>query len=164
MVPNHPAASIRTSRRSRFLSVLRSGVRIGLTLGTLGAVAFALTRLARPRPATASGWSATAPTWPPLRPWLPSEGRPAAATTALRPDPDAPRATLAESPRPTEESTIVWVEATGGVCPVSHPVKAKLTSKIFHLPGMGNYERTNPDRCYPDAGSAEADGLRQAKR
>jgi hypothetical protein len=43
-------------------------------------------------------------------------------------------------------------------------VKAKLASKIFHLPGMANYERTNPDRCYLDPGAAEADGLRPAKR
>ncbi len=50
------------------------------------------------------------------------------------------------------------------MCPNSHPVKAKLTSKIFHLPGMLNYERTNPDRCYADEGKATADGLRPAKR
>jgi hypothetical protein len=43
-------------------------------------------------------------------------------------------------------------------------VKAKLASKIFHLPGMLNYDRTRPDRCYRDAGAAEADGLRPAKR
>jgi micrococcal nuclease len=57
-----------------------------------------------------------------------------------------------------------WVEPKGSVCPTSHPVKAKLSSKIFHLPGMLNYERTNPDRCYADAKKAEADGLRPAKR
>jgi hypothetical protein len=51
-----------------------------------------------------------------------------------------------------------------GSCPASHPVKAKLASKVFHLPGMANYERTKADRCYVDAGAAEADGLRQAKR
>jgi hypothetical protein len=57
-----------------------------------------------------------------------------------------------------------WVEPSGGVCPTGHPVKAKLASKIFHLPGMLNYERTNPDRCYRDPATAEADGLRPAKR
>lgn len=57
-----------------------------------------------------------------------------------------------------------WVEPSGDVCPTSHPVKAKLTSKIFHLPGMLNYERTRPDRCYRDADAAEGDGLRAAKR
>ena len=57
-----------------------------------------------------------------------------------------------------------WVEPTGDVCPTSHPVKGKLSSKIFHLPGMLNYDRTKPDRCYADAKQAEADGLRAAKR
>jgi hypothetical protein len=47
---------------------------------------------------------------------------------------------------------------------LSHPVKAKLSSGIYHLPGGQNYERTKPDRCYVDAAAAEADGLRAAKR
>jgi hypothetical protein len=58
-----------------------------------------------------------------------------------------------------------WVEpAADGTCPGSHPVKAKLSSKIFHVPGGLNYPRTRPDRCYIDAAAAEADGLRPAKR
>lgn len=57
-----------------------------------------------------------------------------------------------------------WVDPDGKVCPASHPVKAKLASKIFHVPGGFNYERTVPDRCYRDSGAAEADGLRQSKR
>ncbi len=58
----------------------------------------------------------------------------------------------------------LWVEPEGGICPTSHPVKAKLSSQIFHLPGMTAYDRTTPDRCYRDAAAAESDGLRQAKR
>ena len=54
--------------------------------------------------------------------------------------------------------------ASDGVCPQSHPVKAKLSSKIFHLPGSRNYSRTQADRCYPDEASAQADGLRPALR
>ena len=57
-----------------------------------------------------------------------------------------------------------WVEPTDGACPASHPVKAKMSSKIFHVPGGLSYERTVPDRCYPDAAAAEADGLRPSKR
>ena len=57
-----------------------------------------------------------------------------------------------------------WVEPKGTSCPATHPVKAKLASGIYHLPGMAAYERTRPDRCYPDAGAAEADGLTRAKR
>ena len=54
--------------------------------------------------------------------------------------------------------------AGDGGCPVSHPVKAKLSSGIFHVPGGQNYERTKPDRCYLDAAAAEADGLRKSLR
>jgi len=58
-----------------------------------------------------------------------------------------------------------WVDpAADGTCPGTHPVKAKLASKIFHVPGGFNYPRTRPDRCYIDAAAAEADGLRPAKR
>ena len=57
-----------------------------------------------------------------------------------------------------------WVDAVDGQPPATHPVKAKMSSGIYHLPGMLAYTRTNPDRCYRDAASAEADGLRPAKR
>lgn len=56
-----------------------------------------------------------------------------------------------------------WVDPNDGVCPTSHPVKAKLTSKIFHIRGGMNYERAVPERCYRDPAAAEADGLRQSK-
>ena len=58
-----------------------------------------------------------------------------------------------------------WVDPpAGGTCPASHPVKAKLTSGIFHVPGGANYDRTTPDRCYSSPEAAVADGLRAAKR
>jgi len=57
-----------------------------------------------------------------------------------------------------------WVEPVGGVCPVSHPVKASLNSGIFHVVGGLFYDRSTPDRCYRTAAMAKADGLRQAKR
>lgn len=58
-----------------------------------------------------------------------------------------------------------WLEpGEDGACPSSHPVKAKMSSGIYHLPGMLAYERTVADRCYPDEAAAEADGLRKAKR
>jgi len=56
-----------------------------------------------------------------------------------------------------------WVEPDGRVCPVSHPVKAKLSSGRFHLPGMAVYDRTIPDRCYATAEAAELDGLQRSK-
>ena len=57
-----------------------------------------------------------------------------------------------------------WIEPNDGACPISHPVKAKLTSGIFHVPGGANYTRTQPDRCYATPEAAETDGLRPAKR
>lgn len=57
-----------------------------------------------------------------------------------------------------------FVEPQGGVCPTTHPVKAKVASKLFHLPGMFAYDRTRPDRCYVDASAAEADGFVRARR
>lgn len=58
-----------------------------------------------------------------------------------------------------------WVEPNGdGSCPPSHPVKAKLESGIFHVPGGRHYDRVTPDRCYRDAAAAEADDLRQSKQ
>ncbi|HEX5586419.1 MAG TPA: hypothetical protein VFZ17_03875 [Acidimicrobiia bacterium] len=68
-------------------------------------------------------------------------------------------------PVPREASTEAtsWIEPDAGTCPASHPVKAKLSSGIFHVPGGANYERTLADRCYSTAEAAEADGLRAAK-
>jgi hypothetical protein len=57
-----------------------------------------------------------------------------------------------------------WVEPGPDGCPESHPVKAKVTSMIYHLPGMLAYSRTRPDRCYADPEAAEADGFVRAKR
>jgi hypothetical protein len=57
-----------------------------------------------------------------------------------------------------------WVEPDGKVCPPTHPVKAKMSSRLYHLPGMLAYDRTVPDRCYVDPAAAEADGFTRAKR
>jgi len=57
-----------------------------------------------------------------------------------------------------------WVAPEGKACPPTHPVKAKLASRLYHLPGMLAYERTVPDRCYVDPAAAEADGFTRAKR
>lgn len=61
-------------------------------------------------------------------------------------------------------ATSPWVETTNGSCPDSHPVKAKMSSGIYHEPGSAMYERTQADRCYLDASAAKADGLRPSKR
>ncbi len=51
-----------------------------------------------------------------------------------------------------------------GTCPAGFPVKAKLASGIYHVPGATNYDRTKADRCYSSVGAAELDGLRPPKR
>jgi hypothetical protein len=59
---------------------------------------------------------------------------------------------------------LTWQEPRDdGACPLTHPVKGKLTSGIYHTPGCVNYERTLPDRCYVDEDAASRDGLRRAK-
>jgi hypothetical protein len=142
--------------------VIRRLFRIGLLLGLVGGVAFALTkRLANQ---TADAPAARTP-----KPWPRLESDPTVAAPPIArpiPDPAAPAAGAATKTATKAPPKVAkrWVEPTAGACPTSHPVKAKVSSKIFHLPGMTNYERTNPDRCYADSADAESDGLRAAKR
>lgn len=104
------------------------------------AVAKVLQRRDTPTPAPA-----TPPSWPPMEGTLP-------VTEA-----DVPAA-------PPEPLLPPWTEPVDGACPPTHPVKVKLSSKLYHLPGMLVYERTHPDRCYLTPEAAEADGFTRAKR
>ena len=83
-----------------------------------------------------------------------------------RPTPASPAASAdVPPPAPAPVDGAAFVEpGADGACPLTHPVKAKLASGIYHVPGGGNYDRTKPDRCYSSADAAEADGLRPAKR
>ena len=172
--------------------VLRRLLRLVFRAGLVGGAVAAVAKVAGNRRSSAPGAPASGPlpreAWPPLQP---DKGdRVAAGTTDLAPDPEAPSSapppteevplapapevsepTQAPAPAPTDagpdpiaESDVAWVEPDGDVCPTTHPVKAKLASKIFHVPGGLSYARTRPDRCYRDVSSAEADGLRPAKR
>lgn len=77
----------------------------------------------------------------------------------------SPYETRADAPATAARpSATAWVEPVDGSCPASHPIKAKLSSGLFHLPGMLAYERTKPDRCYGSEDAAAADGLTRAKR
>ena len=94
----------------------------------------------------------------------------AVALRKRRPGPDAdgsgygPLATEDWPPVPTRAvADRTWVEPEGRTCPATHPIKAKLSSGRFHLPGMAVYDRTHPDRCYATAEAAELDGLQRAK-
>ena len=125
----------------------RLGLKLGILAGLAAVVAKAMASRRQPEPVGATVAPLRREDWPPLRPDpVPAERAP---STRLQPDP---------------EVAVAFVEPTGEVCPTTHPVKAKLASKIFHVPGGQMYDRTKPDRCYQDAAAAEADGLRQAKR
>ena len=67
-------------------------------------------------------------------------------------------------PQPSATRVEPWVAPVGDACPASHPVKAKLASRIFPVPGGASYDRTIPDRCYADEAAAVAEGFRAAKR
>jgi large subunit ribosomal protein L17 len=57
-----------------------------------------------------------------------------------------------------------WVAAGEGFEPPDgFPVKVKVSSGIFHVPGGRFYDRTNADRFYATADEAEADGYRRSK-
>jgi hypothetical protein len=77
-----------------------------------------------------------------------------AVLAARRRRPDPPVEAVAPPPPPP------WVtEATPG-----YGIKVKLSSGIYHLPGMFAYERTQADRWYASADDAVTDGFRVAKR
>jgi hypothetical protein len=64
----------------------------------------------------------------------------------------------------SERAEPAWLPGNeDGSAPASHPVKVKESSGIFHVPGGRFYDRTKPDRCYPTAAAAEADGYRRSK-
>ena len=122
---------------------MRKGVKRALGLGVLAGAAYAAWRaFDKSRPESTLTWQPRPFPYPP---------EPVEA-------PDAAPATEADANAPA------WVDADDGECPVSHPVKAKLASGIFHEIGGANYARTQADRCYLTPEAAQADGLRPAKR
>jgi hypothetical protein len=132
---------------------LRIGVVVGVILFLIQVF------LRNPALKRTSGDGQTSPERTPRRP-TPNAAAPSARNgtqTAATPTP-SPSATTSST------STTTWVEPEDGVCPPTHPVKVKLASGIFHVPGGLAYDRTTPDRCYRDAAAAEADGFRPAKR
>ena len=99
----------------------------------------------------------------PFPPQPRAETSPTPATPVTTAEPVTATEPVAAQAAPASSGD-AWVEPTEGTCPASHPVKAKMSSKIFHVEGGLNYERTHPDRCYRDAAAAEADGLRKSAR
>ena len=133
--PTRDATTMPEPRRSaRETGAVHKTVRRLLGIGLIAGVAYALWRKLPTAPETGTHWE------PQPFPFPPQPAR----------DVD-----VDDSP---------WVEAAvSGACPAHHPVKAKLSSGIFHEPGGANYARTQPDRCYLSADAAQADGLRPSK-
>jgi hypothetical protein len=183
--------------------VIRRSFRIGLWLGLLAGVGFALSKIFRPKPEaqpTPRAWPALeapipTPTpvpvaEPEIEPVVTSEepglvligDEPLQAPEPVQaPEPErvsAPEPVakpVAKKPAkkvaapvkkaaPPKKKVPPWVDPNGTVCPKTHPVKGKLSSMIFQVPGNFAYERTTPDRCYKTVDAAEDDGLRAAKR
>jgi hypothetical protein len=167
--------------------LLRRVLRLGLLAG-IGVVVLKVVRGRKAPDPWADSWVSTGPpggTRPspaPVAAAAPKPPAPAetAAASVATPPPASPQPPApSRAPKPTRTGPArrsptgkaedppgerLWVPANDGVCPQSHPVKAKLSSKIFHTPGGRNYKSTKADRCYPDEASAQADGLRPALR
>lgn len=95
----------------------------------------------------------------------PSPGTAQWAPLDPTPSPDMvsePSDGAAADPAVTDGQGWVAPDDDGG-CPLSHPVKAKVRSGIYHVPDGLAYGRTNADRCYASPESAEADGYRASK-
>jgi hypothetical protein len=163
--------------------VLRRAFRNGLLVGLLGGAIAAALKAVQGRVASTEAPDAAAPTWTPLpnaEPLVTTTAAPSPAPSAPKPPrPKVDLSALQESPVepvPAPSSTTKkkaskpkppppWVEpGPDGEPPESHPIKAKMSSGKYHVPGGFNYPRTKPDRCYRDVAAAEADGLRPAKR
>ena len=127
-----------------------------LGLGVLAGVAYAIWR----------AWNARVPQQQSDLRWeaAPFPFPPAPRPATQAPPEVQPAVPKATPPKAGQTQRAPWVEPKAdGTCPASHPIKAKVKSGIYHEPGGANYDRTKPDRCYLDAATAEADGLRRSK-
>lgn len=168
--------------------MIRRSFRIGLRVGLVGGIAAAVVKAVQSRRGSGQA-TEEAPGWPPLDDAAVAPMAPAPELADGHPPPAAPEMPELQAddttPAPVKKSAAkkasssksttrpgkkaaatgeAWVQPTGAVCPPSHPIKAKLSSKLYHLPGMFAYARTTPDRCYRNEDDAVADGLRRAKR
>ena len=125
--------------------------RRGVIVGAVATVAYAAWRVVASQAASSDGPGYETQPFP-----MPPRPVPA------RPETD----NSLELPGPNElTGTATAIEPDGdGNCPLTYPIKGKLSTGIYHRPGAFAYERTRADRCYRDETAAQADGLRAAKR
>lgn len=135
-------------------------VRTSAIVLVLGALLGAIAAWRRTRPVTVA--PVGPPEWPPIRPASTLPVAEAPVDKGVTPAEVTPAEVTATEA--TAAGITAWVPARGdGSLPDGFPVKVKLSSGIFHVPGGRFYDRTSPDRCYTTAAAAEADGYRQSK-
>jgi hypothetical protein len=135
---------------------VRFVVRAALVVAIGAAVAIAVRRI---RAALSPQLPPGRDPWPPIARVEPVAERPAPAAVV-----EVATEVAAVEPA-VDEQPVRWVPpASPAECPETHPVKVKMSSRLFHLPGMLAYTRTHPDRCYDCEESAVADGFTRAKR
>lgn len=84
----------------------------------------------------------------------PTSPQPPLPTPVPTPTPDVP-------PPPPRPKSIP--PASGNSCPPNAPIKGN-QSGIYHVPGGGFYDRTNPEECFANEAEAQAAGYRASKR
>ena len=161
--------------------MLKSLFRLLLRLAVVSAVIYAGRRALKswvdgpePLPST-TPWPAVAT---PASPAPPATTEPAVVetavaepaaveTAAVKTDAVKTAAVKAKAPARKKARTdgAAWVApAADGSAPPSHPVKVKMASGLYRVPGTAAYDRTRADRCYATPEAAEADGFTRAKR
>ena len=101
--------------------------------------------------------------------WWRDRAEPAVATDPpawppLEPTPSGDAASAHDAAAPADTPAASWVAADDeGACPLTHPVKAKESSGIYHVEDGRMYARTKADRCYATTDAAEHDGYRRSK-
>jgi hypothetical protein len=93
---------------------------------------------------------------------LASESTDAAGSDASSPDVASDPTDV--GPLTDEAAEARWVPPVEKLCPEGFPIKAKVSSGVYHAPGGAMYDRTTPDRCYASREDAERDGFRSSKR
>ena len=145
---------------------VRRGFKLGAVIGAVFFLAQVFLRKQAPKP---EDNATRTPVQPKLQNATPEAATTATGATSATSASSTPSAAEVAEAAPAGDdlggADAPWLDPLDdGACPVTHPVKAKLSSKIFHVPGGLAYDRTTPDRCYRDAATAEADGFRAAKR
>jgi hypothetical protein len=157
-MPGHSRSLTYPSQGREYgLAMVRRSLRAGLWVGLLLGMGWALRRAMLLRRVSESVEVSNDP-------WSPIAQPAAEPDPATAPEATVPEAATAPTAPPPPPTARTWVEPQDGTCPATHPIKVKLASGIFHLPGMLAYDRTKPDRCYATEVDAVADGFVRAKR